>query len=255
VTPLRTLILGGTTEASAIARALAHDQRFAPTLSLAGRTIAPVLPPIPYRIGGFGGISGLTAYLRAEAIAAIIDATHPFAAQITGHAHQAATACAIPHLRLDRPAWVSTAGDHWTEVSTTTQAATALGTTQRRVFLTIGQQELAPFCAAPKHHYIIRSVDPPPKATQPPDATIITARGPFTLDAEYDLLKTHRIDILVTKNAGSAATAAKLAAARRLSLPVIMIARPPTVPMATVATVEAALHWLADHAAANRRGV
>ncbi len=253
--PVRTLILGGTSEASALAHALAGDARFAPTLSLAGRTIAPVLPPIPYRIGGFGGVAGLIAYLEAEAIEAIIDATHPFAAQITRHAHQAATASATPLLRIDRPAWRRTAGDQWIEVATMDQAAQALGAAPRRVFLTIGQQDLAPFRAAPWHHYLIRSVDPPAMAARPPNASIITARGPFAVAAERALLIDQRIDIIVTKNAGAAATAAKLEAARALSLPVVMIARPAEPPSDRVATAAAALAWIEAHAASIRRGV
>ncbi|MGC9270592.1 cobalt-precorrin-6A reductase [Acidiphilium sp.] len=253
--PLRVLILGGTSEASTLARALRDDARFAPTLSLAGRTLAPVLPPIPYRIGGFGGIAGLVDYLRGEAIAALIDATHPFAAQMTRHAHEASAETAVKLLRIDRPAWTPGPGDRWLGVASMAQAAAALGAAPRRVFLTIGQQELAPFRAAPWHHYVIRSVDPPPPDARPPDADIITARGPFAVADEQALMLAHRIEIVVTKNAGAAATIAKLEAARALGLPVVMVARPPAPPMPTVATAAAALDWLAAHAAAIRRGV
>ncbi|MBW4034731.1 MAG: cobalt-precorrin-6A reductase [Proteobacteria bacterium] len=249
--PLRTLILGGTTEAANLARALAHDARalaheptIAATLSLAGRTTAPILPPIPHRIGGFGGIAGLVAYLRTTETAAIIDATHPFAAQISDHACQAAALTATPILRIDRPAWRAEPGDQWTHVTTMTQAAQALGPTPRRVFLTIGQQDLAPFRAAPWHDYIIRSVDPPAAALCPPNAELITARGPFTVAGETALLQTHRIDIIVTKNAGAAATSAKLTAARTLGIPIIMIARPSLPPCPTVPDADGALDWL-----------
>jgi precorrin-6A/cobalt-precorrin-6A reductase len=242
---LNLLILGGTSEASGLARALEADPRYAPILSLAGRTIAPILPPIPHRIGGFGGAPGLAAWLRDHAIDAMIDATHPFAAQITTNAAQAAAATSTPLLRIDRPAWHPTEADRWTLVPTTAEAAAAIGPTPRRVFLTIGQQELAPFRATPSHHYLIRSVDPPPPERRPPNSTIITARGPFDEPSERALLRAHRIEILITKNAGAAATAAKLAAARHLTLPVIMITRPPTPPIPTVDSVPAALDWLA----------
>ncbi|MDD2876615.1 MAG: cobalt-precorrin-6A reductase [Acidiphilium sp.] len=253
---MRLLILGGTSEASALARALVGDPRVMPTLSLAGRTIAPVLPPIPYRIGGFGGVAGLVDHCRSQAIDALIDATHPFAAQMTDHAYRATAQCGIACLRIDRPAWRPEAGDRWINVADMSAAVRVLGDVPRRVFLTIGQQELAPFRAAPWHHYLIRSVDPPPPELLPPDATIIAARGPFAVEDERALLIAHRIATIVTKNSGAIATAAKLAAARDLGLPVVMIDRPASPPMATVPDVAGALEWLeARHAASIRRGV
>jgi precorrin-6A/cobalt-precorrin-6A reductase len=244
VRPLRVLILGGTSEASALARALAGDARFAPMLSLAGRTAMPVLPPIPCRIGGFGGVEGLEAYLRARAVDALVDATHPFAARMTSHAGQAAAACVLPLLRIDRPPWHPVPGDRWSFVPDMTAAAHALGPAPRHVFLTIGQQELAPFRAAPWHRYLIRSVDPPPPDLRPADAAIITARGPFDEAGEAALLRGHGIDVLVTKNSGAAATGAKLAAARRLGVEVVMVARPPSPVLETVADAAGALAWL-----------
>ena len=242
--PLRVLILGGTGEASALARAIAGDARIAPVLSFAGRTASPVLPPIPCRVGGFGGVAGLADYLRAQGIEALIDATHPFAAQITAHAVEAAAIRAVPLLRIDRPEWRPEPGDCWTMVPDMEAAARALGTAPRRVFLTIGQQELAPFRAVPWHHYVIRSVDPPAPAALPPDAAVITARGPFLEEAEQALLVKHGIEMLVTKNSGGTATAQKLAAARRLRLPVVMVARPPAPALETVADAGAALAWI-----------
>jgi precorrin-6A/cobalt-precorrin-6A reductase len=243
---MRVLILGGTTEASAIARALAGDARFTAVLSLAGRTRAPVRPPIPLRIGGFGGAEGLAAYLRAEGIAALIDATHPFAARITTNAAIAAAQAAVPRLCVLRPAWTRQPGDDWREVATMADAFIAIGPTPRRVFLTIGQQELAPF--GPPHAYLIRSVDPPDQDTLPPNATVITARGPFAEADEAKLLRGHGIEMLVTKNSGGGATAAKLAAARNLGIGVVMVARPPPPDGPTVPTAEAALDWLAHQA-------
>jgi precorrin-6A/cobalt-precorrin-6A reductase len=237
---MRILILGGTTEASAIARALVGDGRFDPVLSLAGRTRAPVPPPIPWRVGGFGGAPGLAEYIRREQIEALVDATHPFAARIKMHA----ASVAVPRVVVLRPAWRAVPGDHWTEVPTMTAAFQALGDTPRRVFLTVGQQELAPFRGP--HHYLIRSVDAP--ATAPPGATIITARGPFDPADEQALLAAHRIDILVTKNSGGTATAGKLAAARALGLPVVLVARPPRPEGVVVEDAAAALAWLAHQA-------
>jgi precorrin-6A/cobalt-precorrin-6A reductase len=237
---MRVLILGGTTEASAIARALSGDARFAPVLSLAGRTRAPVAPPIPWRVGGFGGVDGLAAYLREEGIAAVIDAAHPFAARMKANAAQAAAMAGVPRVAVLRPAWRAQDGDRWTEVADMARAFAALGRERRRVFLAIGRQELAAF--GPPHAYLIRSVDPPDPI--PPDATIVAARGPFTLEAERALLVANRIEVLVTKNSGGAATVAKLAAARELGLPVVMVARPAPPEAPVVGDAEGAVAWL-----------
>jgi precorrin-6A/cobalt-precorrin-6A reductase len=241
---MRVLILGGTTEASAIARALAGDRAFEPVLSLAGRTATPMAQPIPVRIGGFGGAVGLTDYLRDERIDALIDATHPFAVRIKANAALAATAACVKRLCVLRPLWRPLPGDDWRMVETMGQAFAALGPSPRTAFLTVGQQELAPF--GPPHRYLIRSVDPPPDP--PRGAVVIAARGPFDEVAERALMRDHGVDILVTKNSGGAATAAKLAAARALGLPVIMVARPPPPAGETVATAEEALEWLAHQA-------
>ena len=239
---MNVLILGGTTEGSAIARALAGHPRIRPVLSLAGRTRAPVLPAVPGRRGGFGGANGLAAYLCDEAMAALIDATHPFAARMQVNAAAAAAMAGVPRVKLVRPEWAPAPGDDWTGVPDMHAAAQALGPVPRRVFLTVGQQELAPFLAAPWHEYLVRSVEPP--ATLPANARSITARGPFGLADELRLLRAERIDVLVTKNSGGEATAAKLAACRELGVPVVMVRRPPVVAGPAVTDVPAALEWL-----------
>lgn len=251
---MRLLILGGSTEASALAREVAGDARFAPTLSLAGRTQAPVLPPIPARVGGFGGVAGLVAYLRAERIAAVVNATHPFAARMSANAAEACAETGTSLLRVLRPAWTKQPGDDWRTVADMAAAAEALGAAPRRVFLTVGRQDLAPFAAAPQHRYVIRSVDPPPPESLPPQASIISARGPFDEAAEAALLRDHAIDVIVTKNAGGGATGAKLAAARMLGLPVVIVARPPLPPGERVPDVAGARAWL-DRVHAALRGV
>jgi precorrin-6A/cobalt-precorrin-6A reductase len=236
------LILGGTTEASALAAALADDAVFATLLSFAGATRAPRPPPVPYRVGGFGGARGLADFLRARNITRLIDATHPFAARMKSNAAEAAALTGIAALGVLRPAWQPGPEDRWTMVPDMQAAAAALGRTPRRVLLTIGQKDLAAFQRAPRHRYVIRSVDPP--AAAPPGAEIITARGPFNETDELALLAAHGIEILVTKNSGGSATAAKLTAARRLGIEVVMVERPPPPDLPTVADVPAALHWL-----------
>jgi precorrin-6A/cobalt-precorrin-6A reductase len=249
------LILGGSTEATALARALANDARFAVTLSLAGRTESPVLPPVPARIGGFGGAAGLATHLRTHGIAALVNATHPFAARMAANAVAAALETSIPLLRVLRPEWTAQPSDDWRIVRDMQAAARALGDAPRRVLLTIGRQDLAPFAAAPQHHYIIRSVDAPPPEALPPRAEIISARGPFTEEDERTLLDARGIEVIVTKNAGGAATVAKLAAARARGVPVVMVARP-VQPAGgeVVPDVASALAWL-DRLHATLRGV
>jgi precorrin-6A/cobalt-precorrin-6A reductase len=256
----RILILGGTMQARLLAERLAPRTDLAVTLSLAGRTAAPAPQPVPVRIGGFGGATGLAAWLGAEAIDLLIDATHPYAARISANAAKAAALAQVPLLALDRPAWVAVDGDRWTEVADMAAAVKALGEAPRRAFLALGRNELAAFAAAPQHFYLIRSVDPvePPLAV--PHAVYRTGRGPFEEADERELLAEHRIDIIVAKNSGGAATYGKIAAARGLGLPVIMLARPARpevpVPVPVVASVEEALvrldHVLASEAA---RGV
>ena len=234
------LILGGTTEASTLAGLVAADARFDATISLAGTTRHPKPQPLPCRIGGFGGVAGLAAYLREHCTDALIDATHPFAAQISRHAVDASRAGGTELLAIVRPAWTAQPGDRWHLVADMQEAATALGAAPRRVLLTIGQKELAPF--APPHRYVVRSVDPP---THPPaGAIVLSARGPFIEADELRLLKQHAIEVIVTKNAGGSATAPKLAAARALGIEVIMVARPVLPETKTVETAEAAMHWL-----------
>ena len=225
--PLRVLILGGSAEASALARRLTGDERFAPVLSLAGRTKSPALPPIPHRIGGFGGVDGLAHWLREPGADLLVCATHPFAAQMRRHALEAARKTGTPLLVVERPAWSPAEGDRWIPVADMTAAANALGDTPGRVLLTVGQKDLSPFVRAAQHAYLIRSIDPPAPESLPAGAEVISARPPFYEADERRLLETYRVEVIVTKNSGGGHTAAKLAAARALDLPVVMVERPP----------------------------
>ena len=245
---MRLLLLGGTSEASELARCLAGHADIEATLSLAGRTKTPAASPLPTRIGGFGGIEGLTAYLRENRTDALIDATHPFAAQMSAHALAAAQAAGVPLAVLTRPEWRALPGDRWREVGDAAQAAQALGETPRRVLLTVGRLGAAAFRAAPQHHYVLRSIDAPDDL--PPRAELVLARPPFMLDDEIALMRAHAIEIVVAKNAGGDATRAKIDAARLRGLPVVMIRRPQPLARTALYGVDAALDWIAAHGAA-----
>lgn len=246
MTGARVLVLGGTAEGRRLATELAGDPRLAVVSSLAGRVRDPALPPGEVRIGGFGGVAGLARWLRAERIAAVVDATHPFAAGMTAHAAAATAATGVPLRVLRRPAWVAGAGDRWVPVGSLAAAAVALPALGARVFLTTGRGGLAPF-AASDLWFLLRSVDPP-SPPAPRRLEVVLDRGPFTVGSERTLLREHRVDVLVTRNSGGAMTGAKLDAARQAGLPVVMVDRPALPPgVTTVATVAAAASWV--HAA------
>jgi precorrin-6A/cobalt-precorrin-6A reductase len=243
---MRVLILGGTTEARQLAERLAPRRDLDVTLSLAGRTSNPILHPVPLRIGGFGGAQGLADHLEVERIDRLIDATHPYAAVMSGHAADAAPMSGVPLLALRRSAWTAVAGDRWTEVADIRAAAHALGPMPRNTFLAVGRNEIAAFAAAPQHCYLVRSVDAvePPLAV--PHATYIRARGPFREEDDRALLAAHAIDVVVSKNSGGAAAYGKIAAARALGIEVILLRRPVLPDVPAVATIDEAVAWL-DH--------
>lgn len=235
----RILILGGTTEARQLAGILAARADFSITLSLAGRTESPVAQGVPIRTGGFGGADGLATYLRQMAIDLLIDATHPYAARISANAASAARKARVPILALRRPGWQPVEGDRWVLVDNVADAASALGSAPRRVFLALGRQEVAAFEIAPQHHFLIRSVDPVEPKLAVPDADYLLARGPFREADERALLEEHRIDAVVSKNSGGGATYGKIAAARALGIEVVMVRRLALPDVASAETVEA----------------
>ncbi|MFI6844090.1 cobalt-precorrin-6A reductase [Kitasatospora sp. NPDC050467] len=246
------LVLGGTTEARALAGALAGRPGLRVTSSLAGRVAEPRLPAGDVRIGGFGGPDGLAAWLRDEAVDAFVDATHPFAAAMSQNAALAAAATGVPLLALRRPGWAPVDGDHWHRVGSLDEAAALLPALGRRIFLTTGRQGIGTFAHLDGLHFLARSVDPP-ELPVPAALDVLLDRGPFTLDGERALLRDHRIDVLVTKDSGGAATAPKLTAARELGLPVVVVERPPLpagVPAAD--SVPAVLDWLAGRGLTSR---
>jgi precorrin-6A/cobalt-precorrin-6A reductase len=245
---MRVLILGGTSQARALAARVAELPGTHAVLSLAGRTREPQAQPIATRIGGFGGIDGLCTYLRTERIERVIDATHPFAEQMSRHAAAACARLGIPLLMLTREAWKRQPGDNWTEVADLDEAPRALGDTARRVFLTVGRLGLGAFARAPQHFYLVRTIDPPEETAALPHHQLVLSRGPFTVQDEERLMRNAAIDVLVTKNSGGAATYAKVIAARHLGLPAIVIAPPSRPDVPVVHDIEAALRFLAHDA-------
>lgn len=238
------LILGGTTEGRALAAALAEPPSLRVTSSLAGRVAQPRLPAGEVRIGGFGGPEGLADWLRGERVDAVVDATHPFAAGMSRNAALAAAATGVPLLVLRRPGFAPVAGDRWLPVPSLAAAAELLPGLGRRVFLTTGRQGIATFAHLDGVHFLARSVDPP-EPPLPPSFEVLLDRGPFTLDGERALLREHRIDVVVTKDSGGAATAPKLTAARERHLPVVIVRRPPVPDGVPVAPdVPGAVRWL-----------
>ena len=237
------LVLGGTGEARQLASALVASGVDVLS-SLAGRTADPVLPEGPVRVGGFGGVDGLAGWLVEHRPRAVVDATHPFAAQITANAAAAAVRHGVPLLRLQRPGWTPQPGDDWRHVDSSTEAAAAVAG-YRCVFLTTGRQGVAAFAALPGR-VLVRAVDPPDEPL-PAGATLLLDRGPFSVADELALMREHGVDVVVTKDSGGSLTEAKLTAARELGIPVVVVRRPPLpAGVPTVATVADALAWLAD---------
>ncbi len=244
---MRVLLLGGTTEASQIGRALAAAG-VAGVYSYAGRTATPVAQVLPTRVGGFGGVEGLCEYIRHEKITHVIDATHPFAGQISRNAVDACARTSTPLIAYLREPWLAEPGDDWRHVATVEEAAAALPDTPARIFLAIGRQYLQPFAEQPQHFYLLRLVDAPATALPLPDAEIVLARGPFTTEGDLALLRDNSITHIVARNAGGEGAKAKLDAARALGLPVIMIDRPSLPERKVAQSVGEIMHWLTHSA-------
>jgi precorrin-6A/cobalt-precorrin-6A reductase len=244
---MRALILGGTSDANALAQAIARA-RIDAIYSYAGRTQSPVAPSLPTRVGGFGGASGLAAFIAWENITHVIDATHPFAAEMSRNAVAACAATGTALIALERAPWTQVVGDKWIEVPDIDAAVAALPETRARVFLAIGRQHLAPFSARPQHAYTLRFVDVPDGPLPLPNADVIISRGPFTLAGDLELMRARGIEWVVARNAGGAGARSKIDAARELQLPVVMIARPDLPERPRAENVEEVLAWLGHDA-------
>ena len=238
----RALILGGTADASLLAAEVARAGLGA-VYSYGGRTRAPADQPLPTRIGGFGGVSGLAGYIRNEGITHLIDATHPFAAEMSRNAVEACAQTGTPLIALERAPWTRAPGDNWIEVVDVSAAAAALPEAPARVFLGIGRQHIAPFAAKPQHSYTLRFVDPP-DAPLPFAAEVVVSRGPFLLNGELEMLRSRGVGWIVARNSGGDGARAKIDAARMLGLPVIMISRPELPERRRVESVTEVMQWL-----------
>lgn len=242
----RLLILGGTGDAVKLANLAIERSGLAVITSLAGRTSAPKSLVGDVRIGGFGGEAGLIAYLQTEQIDLIIDATHPFAAQISRNAAGAATKVGIPRLMLIRPEWTRSPKDNWIEVESIEAAVTAIPAGAERIFLTIGRQQLSLFASLTNKWCLMRSIDPPDPSILLPPGKLLLARGPFNPEQERELLREYQIQTIVSKNSGGDATYAKIIAARELGLPVVIVQRPMVPDGEIVRDVAGAIEWLID---------
>jgi precorrin-6A/cobalt-precorrin-6A reductase len=242
----RLLILGGTGDAIELAHQATNIPGLDVITSLAGRTSTPKKLLGAVRSGGFGGEAGLVEYLQAAQVDLLIDATHPFAAQISWHAAGAGRTVGIPWLMLIRPGWERLPQDNWIEVESIAAAVTAIPASAERIFLTIGRQQIAPFASLTDRWCLMRSIDPPDSGILLPPGELLFDRGPFSLEQELKLLQDYRIDTIISKNSGGDATYAKIIASRKLGLPVVMVQRP-VVPEGKIVTdVAGAIEWLID---------
>lgn len=245
----RLLILGGTTEAAELARRVvdAFDDLVQVTSSLAGRLQPTRTLRGQTRVGGFGGTLGIIEYLRNEAIDMVVDATHPFARNISDQAAAACVIAGVPQLMVVRPSWRPRTGDQWLEVDSFEQAAKLLPSVSSRVFLTTGPGMIEAFSEIVDVWFLVRLFQPPVGVLPLAKYTIVTSRPPFTVERERTLFRDHKIDTLVTKQSGGP-TDAKLAAARDVGAQVVMIRRPPPpLDVARVETVDRALAWIGHH--------
>lgn len=236
------LVLGGTAEARDLAAELT-GRGVHVVSSLAGRVANPRLPVGEVRVGGFGGPEGLAHWLTEHDVAVVVDATHPFAERIGASAAEGSNSVNIPLLRLHRPGWQAGPGDDWHWVRDLDEAADEITRLGTRIFLTSGRQGLSAFAGNTSQWFLARCVDPP-EPPLPPKIEILLDRGPYDVESERDLLRDHRIDVLVTKDSGGTMTAAKLLAARERGIPVVVVRRPRRPETPTVTDVPAAVEWV-----------
>ena len=242
---MRILLLGGTSEASALAKVLAEGRMDA-IFSYAGRTGAPLAQPLTTRVGGFGGVAGLVDYLHREAITHVVDATHPFAEQMSRNAFEACARAGANLIRLERASWQATEEDQWNPVPDMDGAVRAVQSLSEsaRIFLAIGKQHIGAFSVDQRHHYLLRLVDDPKGELPLRNTSVIVDRGPFAIEHDRQILRAHYIGLIVSKNSGGSGAYAKIAAARDLGIPIIMIERPVLPGQTVTHDCAGVLRWL-----------
>lgn len=239
----RILLLGGTVDARKLAEHLACVPGLTVISSLAGRVNEPRLPEGMVRVGGFGGVAGLASYLVDEGVAIVVDATHPYAKNMSRNAELACNQAAIPLVVFERPPWEPNEQDRWCRVDGVQAAAAVVDGKDNRVFLSIGRQELAAFSDCKHAWFLIRSIDEP-VAKLPARSELILRRGPFSMDDELELFRKEAINLVVSKNSGGPSTFAKIEAARALQVPVVMIDRPKKHTIPTLSRLDEVLNTL-----------
>lgn len=244
--PVNLLVLGGTSEATTLCQS-ARDAGVQGIVSLAGRVKQPVPQALPMRVGGFGGAAGLAAFLRAERITHVVDATHPFADQMSRNAVQACADAAVPLIAFTRAPWTAQPGDDWRHVPDIAGAIAALKGEGKRVMLAVGRMHLEAFAPNQQHYYLLRLVDAPEEALPFRNHDVVVARGPFSYDDDMALMRAHRIELVVAKNAGGSGARAKIDAARALAVPVILIDRPDLPARAQTHDLAEVMRWLGHH--------
>ena len=261
--PEKLLILGGTREAYQLAEILNAQftqEKLNFISSLAGTTKKPNIPAGKFRTGGFGGLAGLKNFLVKEEISLLVDATHPFAENISKNALLASLELGLPFLVLNRPPWVKHRTDQWIEVSSLKNAVKYLKNVEKKtgslfstgsIFLTTGNKELWLFQNSLNYHFLVRTVEEPELVSEWPQATFLKDRGPYTLENEIKLLKKHKISMLVAKNSGGISTYAKNEAARNFKNHVLMVRRPEIITAKSCQTVNEAVDWVNLHCSYN----
>ncbi|MEM1129687.1 MAG: cobalt-precorrin-6A reductase [Pseudomonadota bacterium] len=238
------LLLAGTAEAREIAEHLVHDADYDAVASLAGSTRDPDALPLPTRIGGFGSAQGFANYLTQNGVAAVIDATHPFAWRISARSAEICTDLGVPYLQVLRPPWQAGPGDNWIMLANEEEAAQHARPPET-VFLATGRRTLERFAVLKGCRIFCRRIDRPRRPFPFPGGQYLIGRPPFSVADEKSLFRRLGIDWLVVKNAGGASSRSKLDAAAELGLPVLMVKRPPQPDAPRVETATGALSWMA----------
>ncbi|MDV7338428.1 cobalt-precorrin-6A reductase [Terasakiella sp. A23] len=245
------LILGGTGEAAKLAKLVmdCFQDRLDVTVSYSGVTGHQPELPCNVRVGGFGGVEGMMTYIRENKIDYLVDATHPFAEKISQHAYIVANAMQLPIIVFKRPQWVAQPKDKWLEVNDMDQAVEVLSQLGATAFLTTGVKDLHRFEGLDDVQLIVRLVNEPKEELPLANYKTVIGRPPFSVEEEIQLIRDHKIRVLVTKNSGGEQTSAKLEAARQEKISVIMINRPPAEPLEETGQINDVLKWLNAHGA------